>query len=115
MINDVLLVLLGAIISTIFTRSFAIFRTKYQLELNPKFYNAKVIKYTLRIANKIEPYLLKACGVFSFAVGTIIFVFGFLLDKLFFACMLLPFFIIAGCMFYSKTFPFKVVLKRKNN
>jgi hypothetical protein len=102
MLNDILLVLLGAMISPIFSRLFSVLRTRYQLELNSEFYNLKVIKYVLKIVDKIEPYLLKACGVISFIVGITIFIYGFIFGKVLSACLLLPFFIIAGCLFYSQ-------------
>lgn len=112
MLYDVLLLLLGAMITSILTFFFAVFKTRYRVKLNRKFYNAKVIRYTLMIADKIEPHLLKVCGIISFAAGITVLIGGFMLGKLFSACLLLPFFIIAGCIFYSQVFPFKIVLKK---
>lgn len=113
MLNEVLLVLLGAVISPIFTRLFTLFRSRYCLELNQEFYKLKFIKRILKITDRVEPYLLKTCGILSFVVGIMIFVFGLILNKVFSACLLLPFFIIAGCMFYYEIFPFKIVLKKQ--
>ena len=89
MFYDILLLLLGAIISPILTRFFSIFKTKYQIEFNPEFYNLKVVKYALKIAKKIEPHLLKTCGIISFAAGIVVFI---------------SFLIIEGCIFYNQTF-----------
>ena len=114
MLYDVSLVLLGAIISTIITHCFAVFKTRYQVELDPKFYKAKAVRYILLIADKIEPHLFKICGIISFLAGIVILIGGFILHKLFSAFLLLPFFIIAGCIFYSQIFPFKIVSKNKN-
>ena len=114
MIYDLLLLLLGAMITSVLTDFFALFKTRYQVKLNPKFYNTKAIRFTLIIADKIEPHLLKVCGIISFVVGISIIIGGFILHKLFSACLLLPFFFISGCIFYTQVFPFKIVLKKKN-
>lgn len=53
MLNEVLLVLLGAVISPIFTRLFTLFRSRYCLELNQEFYKLKFIKRILKITDRV--------------------------------------------------------------
>lgn len=115
MLNDILLIFLGALISPVFSRFFDIFRSRFEVEPNPQFYNLKIVRIILKISDKIEPYILKSCGILSFAIGLLLVVVGFQINKTFSALILLPFFMVAGYIMYTGFFPLLIKQKQKDN
>ena len=114
MLEDLLLFFLGALLSPILNRFFDIFRSKYKIEPNPQFYNAKVVQCLIKFSDKVEPYLWKFCGIFSIMVGITLVIVGFQVNKMFDAFLLLPYFLGFGCMFYTGIFPFLITPKQQD-
>lgn len=115
MLNNILLVILGSLISPVLSRYYDIFRSRFKIESNPQFFNLKIVRITMKITDKIEPYLFKSCGILSFTIGLILVVIGFQINKVFSALIHFPFFMAAGYIMYTGFFPLLIKQKQSDD